>query len=412
MLPHRRRSPALFLPSLLCSSKLHSPRGGAALRLRPPAFEEALLVAENPIRPPVSKAIVGRLLSRLGLWESSVERPHRGVPNQQLELPPSKLSTFTVRQDQPEQILRFQGCQAERQFWLDTLHQIEPDGRRVTRFDQCGGFAHVAEDPETGRLFLQAETCKLRICPVCRRRIQAKAAARVLHFMNQRPGEKWQFQTFTLKHSARPLHEQLDRLVRSFRKLRQRKLWRTHVVTGYAVIEVQFNPVGTYSPNGRLRTFDEWHPHLHVVARTDFIPWGPLRKAWLEVTGDSDNIDCEPCESATHAATYVAKYIGKPADLALTNNNKRAAEYYYSLKSRRLLMPFGDTAKHRPPPPPPAPPSKRIVRFSTLLWLAKAGNDDARALIAELMTQTLPRSVLGLDTEAGQQLLLFDRSPP
>lgn len=371
------------------------------------------MVAALPRTPIASRHAVDQTLGRLGLWESSDDRPRRTVPNQQLELPPSRLSNFTVHLDQPEQLLRFQGCQAERQFWLSTLPHIEPDGRRVTRFQQCGGYAWLAEDPETGRLFLQAETCKLRICPVCRRRIQAKAYARVLDFIEKRPAEKWQFHTFTLKHAADPLHIQLTRLVKCFRRLRQRKLWRTAVITGYAVIEVTFHPRGSYSPTGRLRTFDEWHPHLHVVARTDWIDWGLLRKAWLQVTGDSDNVEFEECESSTHAAHYVAKYVGKPADLELQGNVERAAEYYRSLQSRRMLMPFGDTAKHQPPPPPPAPRSVRISLFADILAAAQRGSYPARCMVASVITSTVPASSLPQISEPTNiQLLLFDRGPP
>lgn len=351
-------------------------------------------------------------LRRLGLWESSDERPRRGVPNQQLELPPSNLSSFTVCKDQPEQVLRFQGCQPERQFWLDLLPAIESDGRRITRFQQCGAYAFVHEDSESGLLFLQAETCKLRICPVCRRRIQAKAAARVLDFMQQHPADKWQFQTFTLKHSSQPLPLQLERLVKSFRRLRQRKLWRDHVFTGYAVIEVQYHPAGSWSPTGRQRTSDEWHPHLHVVARTDFIPWGPLRKAWLSVTGDSDNIDCEPCESSTHAAHYVAKYLGKPPELALTDNPKRAAEYYRSINARRMLMPFGLTARHQPPPRPPPKRSTRIALFADVLRSARNGCLPARHVLAKVIKETVRESILQTEPPRPLQTLLFDRGPP
>lgn len=230
--------------------------------------------------------------------------------------------------------------------------------------------------------------------------------------MQQRPAEKWQFQTFTLKHSARPLPDQLDRLVRSFRKLRQRKLWREHVVTGYATIEVTFHPAGSYSPNGRQRLSDEWHPHLHVVARTDFIPWGPLRKAWLQVTGDSDNVDCEQCESASHAATYVAKYIGKPPDLALTGNMQRAAEYYESLQGRRLLMPFGDTAKHKPPNQLRSQPSVRVIRFADLHRAAASGDGPSRLMLASVIYDTVPASVLDLDSQRFTQRLLFPKRPP
>ena len=370
------------------------------------------MVAASPRLNFVSPGHAAAALSRLGLWESSVERPSRTVPYQQLELPPSSLSAFAIHRDQPEQLLRFQGCQPERQFWLDTLPLIEADGRKVTRFQQCGGYAWVHEDAESGQVFLQSETCKLRICPVCRRRIQAKAAARVLDFMQQHPDDNWQFQTFTLKHSRQPLPDQLDRLVKSFRKLRQRKLWRSHVLTGYAVIEIQFHPAGSFSPSGRRRSSDEWHPHLHVVARTDFIPWGPLRKAWLEVTTDSDNIDCEPCESSTHAAHYVAKYIGKPPDLALTGNSKRATEYYRALNARRMLMPFGLTARHHPPTPPPPRSSTRIALFADLLASARNGCFPARCILSHVIAETVPRSILDEDAPPRRQLLLFGPAPP
>ncbi len=370
-----------------------------------------MVAAIAPLRI-IAPRVVDAALGRLGIWELSVDRPTRTVPNQQLELPPSPLSSFTVHADHPEQVLRFQGCQAERQFWLDLLPGVETDGRRVTRFQQCGGFAHVAEDPETGRVFLQAETCKLRICPVCRRRIQAKASGRVLDFMNRHPDDAWQFHTFTLKHSTEPLDRQLDRLVKSFRKLRQRALWRHHVITGYAVIEITFHPADSHRTDGRIREYDEWHPHLHVVARTDFIPWGELRAAWLSVTGDSDAIDCRKCDSSTHAAHYVAKYIGKPPDLALAGNPARAEEYYHSLKSRRLLMPFGDTAKHRPPPPPPPPRSVRIALFADLLRAARRGDHPARLLLAAVIVETVPHAVRGVDSARYTQALLFERAPP
>jgi hypothetical protein len=230
--------------------------------------------------------------------------------------------------------------------------------------------------------------------------------------MEQRPGEKWQFQTFTLKHSSDPLPDQLERLVRCFRRLRQRKLWKAHVLTGYAVIEIDFHPAGTYSPNGRLRTEDEWHPHLHVVARTDWIPWSPLRKAWLQVTGDSDNIDCEPCESATHAATYVAKYIGKAPDLALTDSPDRAAEYYHALKSRRLLIAFGPATEQEKRDESPKTPSVRIIRFADLLKAVALGDKPARQMLAKVIINSVPSSILDLTSTRWRQRLLFDKEPP
>jgi hypothetical protein len=130
------------------------------------------------------------------------------------------------------------------------------------------------------------------------------------------------------------------------------------------------------------------------------------------VTGDSDNIDCEPCESAKHAAHYVSKYIGKPADLALTGNTKRATEYYRSLKKTRLLIPFGDTRLHRPPSRPPPPASRQIGRFAHILRAATAGDLPARYLVAAVIAQTVPGTVLDLESVMYKQSLLFERGPP
>ncbi len=363
-----------------------------------------------PLHKPltISDDVVDSALHRLGNWESNVDRPRWSVPNQQLELPPSNLNEFTIHSDAPEQVLRFQGCQQERQFWLDSLHLIEPDVLRISRFRQCGKYAWVNEDEQTGELFLQAETCKLRICPACRRRIQWKARSRVLDFLDSRPDLSWQFHTFTLKHSPTPLAQQFDRIVKCFRRLRQRKHWKQSVSMGYAVLEVTFHRAGTYSPNGRRRTYDEWHPHLHAVVATPRISWSWLHKAWLEITEDSTNIDCEKVTNNEKAAYYVAKYIGKPPDLNLHGNLQRMTEYYRSLQGRRMLMPFGDTAKHRPPQPEPRMGSIQVCRFSALLTSAANGNYTARCMLARIIIGTVPRRVV----QPNEQQSLFNRGPP
>jgi hypothetical protein len=358
--------------------------------------------------PPLPREVVESALNRLGNWESSVDRPRWSVPNQQLELPPSNLSEFTIHLDAPEQVLRFQGCQEERQFWLDTLHLIEPDVMRIARFRQCGKYAWVHEDVETGELFLQGESCKLRICPVCRRRIQWKARARVLDFLSQHEDLRWQFHTFTLKHRPDPLPQQFNRLVKCFRRLRQRKHWKDTVSMGYAVLEVTFHPAGTYSQNGRRRTYDEWHPHLHAVVATNWIDYGWLHKAWKQITGDSTNIDCEKVSNNEKAAYYVGKYIGKPPDLNLHGNIERMTEYYQSLQGRRMLMPFGDTAKHRLPAPEPRMGSTHVCRFSLLLTAAADGDYSAQCMLARIITGTVPQRVM----QQHELRELRDRGPP
>lgn len=343
-----------------------------------------------PPQSNLSREIVASVLNRLGHWESSVDRPH-WTDDRQLRNPFEPGDTpFVEHRDAPEQVVRFLDCQPERQFWLDLLPNIDPNIRRIDRFRDCGAYAYVIQNLETGRYYLQGAACKLRICPVCRKRLQRRSVRRVLDFMTSNPNLEWQFHTFTLKHSSDPLPDQLNRLVASFRKLRHRKLWKTSVTTGYAVIEVTFHPAGSWSPNGRQRTADEWHPHLHVLAATSFIDWGALRRAWLAVTGDSDNIECSLVESPAHAAHYVAKYIGKPPDLDLASRPDRASEYYFALQSRRLLQPFGVTINHKPPPPEPPAPSRLICRYDDLKEAAVRGSYPASCVLAHLILTTVP----------------------
>ena len=364
--------------------------------------------AQPSYLPHLPSKLIDATLSRLGGWESSVERPSWTVPGQQLRLPPQPPAQFTVHHDRPEQLVRFQSCQEERQFWIETLPNIEPRQRRVDRFRQCGAYSWVSQDEETGQFFMRGESCKLRVCPVCRRNLQRRSADRVLDFMQTKQGQSWQFQTLTLKHSAAPLPEQLARLVACFRRLRQRKLWKSTVRFGYAVIEVTYHAADSLAPNGRIREQSEWHPHLHVLAAVDFIDWSRLRSAWLSVTGDSDAIDCQLVKSAHHAARYVAKYVGKPPDLDLQREPARALEYYRALQHRRLLMPFGDTSRHKPPPRPPARPSVQVCQFSALLTAANAGNYPAQCMLTYIILGTVPRPI-GPTSQQGE---LFNRGPP
>lgn len=61
-------------------------------------------------------------------------------------------------------------------------------------------------------------------------------------------------------------------------------------------------------------------PHLHLLIRSDFIPWKVLRGMWEGITGDYQ-VDIRKIDSRGKAAFYVAKYIGK--DLSAFEGCKR-----------------------------------------------------------------------------------------
>lgn len=368
------------------------------------------MVTAPPETPTLPAALVREVCSRLDPRTSSVESPHWSPDHQQLHLLDTGPQEPTVHHDQPEQLIRFQGLAEERQLWLDLLPTIEDNTSRVDRFRHCGAFASVRMDNETGHPYLDANTCKLRVCPACRKVLQYKTLARVLDFLYHHPADNWQFHTYTLRHSESPLTEQLDRLVHCFRLLRHRRLWKQRCGAGYAVIEITYHPAGSWSPNGRQRTTDEWHPHLHVLVQTTWLDWSLLHQDWREITTDSTQLDCANVTNLSHAARYVAKYLGKPPTLDFANDHHRATEYYHAINHRRLLMPFGIAAKHTLPPPPLRHDSTYLCRLSTLHEAALRGSWPAQCMLTVITLALRPQYE---DRKPNRQPELpFERSPP
>lgn len=239
--------------------------------------------------------------------------------------------------DSVSQAHRFAGCQTERDLWLEALPLVECDEKRVHRFRSCGSDAWVQYSRSRTTFRIVCNTCKLRICPVCALRHKRAAADRIAATMRSTIEERarsWKLLTLTLRHNDDSLADQHDRLRASFRKLRQRKLWRTTAKYGYAVIETTYN-----------RWTHQWHGHLHVLVYCSYIPVTQLCDTWLSITGDSMIVDIRRVDSTHRATRYVTKYLGKPPAIeSLDCPVQRLGEYYLAISGRRLLIPFG-----RPP---------------------------------------------------------------
>jgi len=111
------------------------------------------------------------------------------------------------------------------------------------------------------------------------------------------------------------------RLVRAFRRLRQRHLWRKHVRGGAFVVEITRGESG-------------WHAHIHAIIESSFIPWTSLQLEWLLVSGGTGcYIKRIPASSIVK---YLTKYITKselsPEDRLIASS---------CLKGSRLYQPFG-----------------------------------------------------------------------
>jgi len=165
--------------------------------------------------------------------------------------------------------------------------------------------------------------CKNRFCPVCagpRHRRLRKQLQWYCSNVRLLPGQRLKHVVLTIK-SGPDLDECVNKLVHSFRKLRQRKWWKKHVSGGAYVIEI------TKSESG-------WHPHIHAVIQSWYMPYDALKANWLKVSGAwGISISERP---AYVLANYLTDYITKlPKDI---QDSKPLND---ALRNRRLFSVFG-----------------------------------------------------------------------
>lgn len=199
-------------------------------------------------------------------------------------------------------------------------------GRRE-RFEHCGSGCFVQHSKSTDRFRLSANFCHDRFCDRC-----SRARSRVIadNLRRKIDGKDCVHLILTLRHSSKPLPTQLNRLVRCFRNLRERPLWKVNVRGGAYFFELK-----------RARDGRHWHPHLHIVMQADYMPQAALSNLWLEVTGDSDVVHIRRCAKDDATFQYVAKYASKGCDASIYEQPEWLDEALTTLKGRRICSTFG-----------------------------------------------------------------------
>lgn len=143
--------------------------------------------------------------------------------------------------------------------------------------------------------------------------------------------EPARFVTLTVRSSATPLREQIDRLYACFRRLRKTTLWIRHCYASAATLEVTRN-----------RDTGQWHPHLHVLVKGRFMPHADLKAQWLRITKDSSIVDIRLVKHRGKAIRYLSKYVTKPMTHGYDTEPAALAEAITALKGRRLILLTGE----------------------------------------------------------------------
>lgn len=167
-------------------------------------------------------------------------------------------------------------------------------------------------------------SCGNRFCTTCNKSRTSRLRKRVRFLMKNvtlSKGRSFKFLTMTIPNMDNPA-EQLKIIQKSFRRLRQRKYWKTKVEGGCVFYEVKTGTDGKY------------HIHLHAIIQSDYIPVKELSEIWSQVSPGCI-IDIRWISDKA-IINYITKYTTKSA---LSLNSQLYASRL--LKGSRLFQPFG-----------------------------------------------------------------------
>lgn len=257
---------------------------------------------------------------------------------------------------------------------LRALELAAAPTRRHDRYRSCGTRAWLQYHPTTQQARISRNHCWDSLCPRCSRIRAARLADRLQPVLqNGATVPRLRHITLTLRSSDAPIRDQVTRLRASFRRLRQQRLWKDLVAGGFAAVEVTYQTAT-----------EQWHPHLHIIAESKYIPHSRLRDAWLRASGDSYIVHLSRVPArGDRVARYVAKYAGKGLD-PLKIPSAQLAEWIIAGAHGRLWTTFGSW--HGAVPPRSNDPDYwdgwvRIDDVSVLLAAARDGDPDAAWLL-------------------------------
>lgn len=209
----------------------------------------------------------------------------------------------------------------------EALKRTHRPDARIDRFANCGAGMAIQVSKDGEELRMVCTRCKDRFCIACGCERAAGFAERVAQHL---AGKVTRFVTLTLRASNTPLADQIDRLYRSFAALRRRTRCKDAFTGGASFLECK---IGEGS--------GLWHPHLHILTEGQFIDCFELSREWHAVTGDSSIVKIKKISDNAMRASYVTKYVTKPADASIFNVPALLDEFMIAITGRRLAFTYG-----------------------------------------------------------------------
>lgn len=226
-------------------------------------------------------------------------------------------------------VFRHSGWQHNRDKVRAAIERTEAAEGRLAAWDGCGADAWVLRDPEDHRRYrIAACTCKDRFCVPCADSRSARIGRRIRDKIGP---TQISFLTLTLADNDLSLAELIDKLLRSFRRLRTWSIWKREVTGGVAFIELKWN-----DKNQR------WHPHIHAIMESGYVPQAALSDRWCAITAGSFIVHIKRPHNSDTVIRYVTKYGSKPLNQSFIDDAERLDEAIEALRGRHLALAFGE----------------------------------------------------------------------
>jgi hypothetical protein len=260
-------------------------------------------------------------------------------------------------------------------------------------YQACGKkrvLVYDSREPSTVRLV--PTCCKSRWCDRC----AASRAARIRKNIDGSPiAGACRLITLTQKHSRTALTDQIDRLLKTFKKLRQTANWTERVRGGAYFLELTHNP-----------DTKTWHPHLHILATGTYYDHADLKRDWMRVNG-SEIVHVSYVRSTAAVKNYVTKYLTKPLQHSDDLPNAKLVEAIRAIHSRRLVDTFGEWRGFRLLKKPDTSTRQVLGDLWDLKDFARKGSALAARILQLWENRPLDATSLtiGLDFDEVQHLL-------
>ena len=269
---------------------------------------------------------------------------------------------------------------------------------RVKRIKECGAF-RVAYNPVEREYAWAATSCKDAACPRCQS-IKSRAYAKCIAEFMAKGDRRMHCRFLTLSQPKLPgesVGAAMTRLMKSWNRLRNRKVWKQYVEGGVRTVEVTYPRAGEKKKNGHVVRQTGWHVHLHAIVEfkheraRDFAPTLlkgieqlglRIEETWCEVSPGSklagQVFDPTPLDDDMRSAWYVAKYVTKAFELG----DDVAREFFSHMVGRRFMDGFGSwRGEWRKPMKEPPPQDGWVVQELGIEELWKKATENLKVTI-------------------------------